>query len=86
MSKLNAISFLDEDMSFDAKNKIAYKNFITITTYTLCMSVSLGVNELFLCFLEEKSLNKVYKTFLYVMVLLLFTIIFSYFLNLNIDL
>jgi hypothetical protein len=86
LKKLNAISFMDHDVSTEVKNKTVYKNFINIITYTLCMTISLGVNEFFLCFLEEKTINKRFKTFLYVFFLLIITIIFAYFLNLSIEL
>ena len=85
MSKQRAISILDKDVSDEERRHIAYKNFIVLFVSSLCVSVSLGIKQLFLYYLESYPSDKKTKTFFYVVILIIVILILAYFLRLDID-
>lgn len=85
MSQQKAITILDKDISDEEKKHIAYKNFIVLFVSSLCVSVSLGINQLFLYYLESYPSDKKTKTLVYVITLILTILVLAYFLRLDID-
>jgi uncharacterized membrane protein len=67
------------------KQKYIYKNFITIIISALCLSISLGVNEVFLLYLRKKDTQDIVLTIKYVIVLIILTLGLSYYFNLGIE-
>jgi len=67
------------------KHKYIYKNFIVIIISALCLSISLGVNEVFLLYLRKIDTQDIILTIKYVIVLIIFTLTLSYCFNLGIE-
>ena len=67
------------------KHKYIFKNFITIIISALCLSISLGVNEVFLLYLRKKETGDIVLTIKYVLTLIFITLCVSYYFNLGIE-
>lgn len=67
------------------KNKYIFKNFITLMISALCLSISLGVNEVFLLYLRKKETGDIVLTIKYVLTLIFITLCVSYYFNLGIE-
>ena len=67
------------------KQKYVYKNFITIMISALCLSISLGVNQVFLLYLKKNDTQDIVLTIKYVIVLIILTLGLSYYFNLGIE-
>jgi hypothetical protein len=67
------------------KQKYIYKNFITIMISALCLSISLGVNQVFLLYLKKNDTQDIVLTIKYVIVLIILTLGLSYYFNLGIE-
>ena len=67
------------------KHKYIFKNFITIIISALCLSISLGVNEVFLLYLRKKETGDIVLTIKYVFALIFITLCVSYYFNLGIE-
>ena len=76
------ISFITKT---DNKKFHVEKNILTIFFSALCMSIGIGINQLFLSFVNKKSKHEIVITMIYVASLFLITIILAYFLNLSIN-
>jgi len=74
----------DEDPGV-SKRKNIMRNFITIVMSSLCLAVSLAMNELFLLYLRKGSNSDIILTIKYVSALLFIILCTSYYLNLQID-
>jgi cation transport ATPase len=75
----------NEEHELQIKQKYIYKNLITIIVSALCLSISLGVNEVFLLYLRKKDTQDIVLTIKYVFCLIIFTLGVSYYFNLGIE-
>lgn len=67
------------------KHKYIFKNFITIIISALCLSISLGVNQVFLLYLRKNETGDIVLTIKYVFVLIFITLFLSYHFHLGIE-
>ncbi len=73
----------------DDKNRL-YKSFIIIVFSALCLSISLGMNEMFKLILdhakkEKSNINEIGYCIIYIFVLLVLTLSMVYFLNVEVS-
>ena len=88
-----SVKFLEESNTDDEdtiiKNKNLYKSFISILLSAFCLSISLGINEMFkLIFVHSKSdqnnINEIKYYIVYIIALFLITLSFAYFLKIEV--
>ena len=92
ISSQKNIKFLDECENEDKdKNKNLYKSFITIIFSAFCLTISLGVNEMFKLILdhhtksEKSNINEIGYYFIYIIGLIIITLSLVYFCNIKVS-
>ena len=77
----------EEEDENATKQKYLFRNTVSILMSALCLSLSLGINEIFLLYLNKGGENSKNKSIIfslkYVVVLFLITIGLSYYLNIS---